>query len=97
MPTILSYVRGALPDAQRAAAEQHLYECEVCLELYGQCVEEACGVMPIIADGQSFVDKVMRSVELQPVPRAASAERGQRRLRNPLYVRPCFNMLWPPS
>lgn len=54
------YVSDTLPVNQRAAMELHLYRCEVCLQLYMSCLEQA-EELPTLspADPQAYISDIL--------------------------------------
>ncbi|WP_174733588.1 hypothetical protein [Mesobacillus harenae] len=60
----LRYVKDETKTQDRQKYEDHLYECEQCLELYLKAVNEVEEALPDLPNQSSFTDKVMAEVGL---------------------------------
>ncbi|MCJ7840978.1 hypothetical protein MUB24_08695 [Lederbergia sp. NSJ-179] len=59
----LQYVRDELDDETRIQYENHLYDCDHCLELYLQAVDANEFQMPELAEPNHFTDSIMKQVQ----------------------------------
>jgi anti-sigma factor RsiW len=57
-----AYIRNQLPDAGRAAFEEHLYGCQACLETYMEQLGEDQDVLPYLQDAESLTSRIMEQV-----------------------------------
>lgn len=64
----LAYVQHRLPENERAKLEEHLYSCDVCLDVFMSCLELADASMPLEAEhpAKAFDESVLRRIEIQP-------------------------------
>ncbi|HWO77369.1 MAG TPA: hypothetical protein VNM69_16000 [Bacillus sp. (in: firmicutes)] len=58
----LNYVKGEIPDDTRALYEDHLFNCEACLELYSEAISFHEDTLPNLSSSH-FADDVMKLIE----------------------------------
>ncbi|MET3697691.1 putative zinc finger protein [Bacillus oleivorans] len=58
----LKYVKGEIPEDTRALFENHLFNCEACLELYSEAISFHEDTLPDLSSSH-FTDNVMRLIE----------------------------------
>ncbi|WP_068777828.1 hypothetical protein [Paenibacillus sp. FJAT-26967] len=61
----LRYITGELTDGrQRNLLETHLYDCDVCLEIYTECIEAMATALPLPdqPDADSLTDRVLHQI-----------------------------------
>jgi len=63
----LDYVNDELPETTRIEYEEHLYDCETCMDVYLQVIEEASHLPEDVKDEKSFTDEVMSQIEKEPL------------------------------
>ncbi|MDM5154307.1 hypothetical protein QUF88_10800 [Bacillus sp. DX1.1] len=61
-----NYVLDLLSDEERNLAEQHLYECDLCLTHYMEIIEEQNENLPMMHE-DSFTDEVMKQITFKNV------------------------------
>lgn len=61
------YVRDELDETTRNEYENHLYQCDECLEIYLFAVEEHEAFMPQIADTSEFTQSIMDQIDAPKV------------------------------
>lgn len=61
----LHYVNDELTETTRTEYEEHLYNCETCMDVYLQIIEESSHVLPDVEDEESFTDAIMSQIEKQ--------------------------------
>lgn len=60
----LAYLNGQCTENQSIAYEDHLYECEACLQVYMNCAEEQSVISPKLQDKQ-YVEKLVTKWDRQ--------------------------------
>ncbi|KEK24644.1 hypothetical protein [Bacillus gaemokensis] len=61
-----NYTLDLLSDTERESVEQHLYECDHCLTLYMEIIEEQNENLPMMNE-DSFTDTVMKQITFEKV------------------------------
>jgi len=65
----INYVNNQLPDHVRDKYENHLYDCEHCLNLYLKALAYHENQLPVIENEEAFTEKIMTKVgKKQPKP-----------------------------
>ena len=59
----MQYVRNELDEATRNEYEDHLYQCDECLDLYLLTVEEHEAHLPQIAETSEFTNAIMDKID----------------------------------
>lgn len=60
------YVNDELSETIRTECEEHLYNCETCMDVYLQVIEESSHELPDVEDEESFTATIMSQIEKQP-------------------------------
>lgn len=57
------YVKDELDENVRGDYDEHLYNCDPCLELYLQVVEEQSNDLPALSDEDEFANLIMTKIQ----------------------------------
>ncbi|MFA9559717.1 hypothetical protein ACERII_20615 [Evansella sp. AB-rgal1] len=77
------YVHGEHPEEVRMKYEDHLYNCDHCMELYLQAMEDTSHTLPQLADNTEITDVIMAQI---------SGEKEVERLKKrPFYEKTAFH------
>ncbi|MGI5900865.1 MAG: hypothetical protein ACOX7U_00130 [Desulfitobacteriia bacterium] len=75
------YQEGSLPSTTSRAMEEHLLDCESCLNVYLTALEESLGNLKKPELNRDFTDRVMSLLEREfPAPRQESAVEKRRKV-----------------
>jgi anti-sigma factor RsiW len=83
----LKYVRNEINEKSRNDFESHLYECDHCLNLYLQAVEESESSLPILSNETTFTDLVMVKVTKEKQTTAEPSHNNKK----PFYKQALFH------
>jgi anti-sigma factor RsiW len=65
----MDYVKGHLMEEDRPSFEAHLYNCEMCFQLYMACVSQEGELNPdestIVQQEEEWIDQIMETIQVQ--------------------------------
>jgi len=72
-----SYIKGSLPDEEMTFCEEHLYDCDDCMSIYMDILEESdrAGTFDAVRlpDADSLTERIMADVRSNALPRGETA------------------------
>lgn len=84
----IRYVNDELPEAARRMYEDHLYDCEKCMENYLQAIDESSHLPLDVEDTTSFIDDIM--IHIEQVPEVSKTKKSGQK-KHALYKRTVFH------
>jgi predicted anti-sigma-YlaC factor YlaD len=75
-----AYINEELPEHQYKLLEEHLYACDICLQVYMEVVEDNEVDLPILEDSSALASKVLGNLELETVRKKKEEKRPPTKL-----------------
>jgi hypothetical protein len=87
----LTYVRDEVDEKTRVEFENHLYECDQCMEVYLEAIERQETSFPTVTDADAFTDGIMAMIEQEkPV---SNIEKPRPYAKTKFYQKSVFHYL----
>lgn len=75
----LNYVKDELVEEEKQKLEDHLYNCDQCLDVYVNAVEEQESQLPAIFDETAFTNQIMMKIAAETLEEKKPAKKSKKR------------------